>query len=54
METKQALQIIKQILDMASKAGLFENLESSITAANAYNKVAETIQNLESKNLDNV
>jgi len=54
METKQALQIIKQILDMASKAGLFENLESSLMAANAYNKIAETIQSIESKNLDNV
>ena len=26
METKQALAILKQILDAASKSGLFENL----------------------------
>jgi hypothetical protein len=40
METKQALQIIKEILDAASKAGLFQNLDSSIVAGNAY-KVIE-------------
>jgi hypothetical protein len=41
METKQALQIIKEILDAASKSGLFQNLDSSIVAANAF-KVIES------------
>ena len=40
MEEKQALDLIKQILDAASKSGLFQNLESSMMAANAY-KVLE-------------
>jgi hypothetical protein len=43
METKQALRIIKQILDAASKSGLFENLTAAMTAADAYNAVAREI-----------
>jgi hypothetical protein len=43
METKQALAIIKQILDAASKSGLFENLTAAMTAADAYNAVAREI-----------
>jgi hypothetical protein len=49
METKQALGIIKQILDAASKSGLFENLNAAMTAADAYNAVAREIL----KNEDN-
>jgi hypothetical protein len=43
METKQALAILKQILDAASKSGLFENLKSAMTAADAYNAIAREI-----------
>jgi hypothetical protein len=43
METKQALTIIKQILDAATKSSLFENLQAAITAADAYNVVAKEI-----------
>lgn len=43
MDKKQALTIIKQILDAASKSGLFENLAASMTAANAYNIIANEI-----------
>ena len=43
METKQALAIIKQILDAASKSGLFENLTAAMTAADAYNAIAREI-----------
>jgi hypothetical protein len=43
METKQALQIIKEILDAASKAGLFQNLDSSIVAARALNVIESKI-----------
>jgi hypothetical protein len=43
METKQALGIIKQILDAASKSGLFENLTAAMTAADAYNAIAREI-----------
>ena len=43
METKQALSILKQILDAASKSGLFENLTAAMTAADAYNAIAREI-----------
>jgi len=43
MDKKQALQILKQILDAASKSGLFENMEASMTAAQAYNVIATEI-----------
>jgi hypothetical protein len=43
METKQALAILKQILDAASKSGLFENLTAAMTAADAYNAVAREL-----------
>ena len=49
MEPKQGLTIIKQILDAASKSGLFENLNAAMTAADAYNVVAREIL----KNEDN-
>ena len=39
MDKKQALLIIKQVLDAASKSGLFENLDSALAAANAYNVI---------------
>jgi hypothetical protein len=43
MDTKQGLAILKQILDAASKSGLFENLTAAMTAADAYNVVAKEI-----------
>ena len=43
METKQALAILKQLLDAASKSGLFENLTAAMTAADAYNAIAREI-----------
>jgi hypothetical protein len=50
METKQALAIIKQILDAASKSGLFENLTAAMTAADAYNAIAREILKEENGN----
>ena len=43
METKQALEIIKQILNAATKSSLFENLDAAMTAANAYNAIAREL-----------
>jgi hypothetical protein len=43
MDKKQALEVIKQILDAASKSGLFQNLESSMTAANAFQVITAEI-----------
>lgn len=46
METKQALDLIKQILNAATKAGLFENLESSMMAAQAYQAIETELKPL--------
>lgn len=40
METKQALEILKQVIDAAIKRGLFENIEATIQVSNAFNKIA--------------
>jgi hypothetical protein len=54
MDKKQALGILKQILDAASKSGLFENMEASMTAANAYNVIATEINKTDGSNtIDN-
>jgi hypothetical protein len=47
MEKKEALKILKEVLDAASKSGLFSNLDSAIVAANAY-KTIESFVNDES------
>ncbi len=53
MDKKQALGILKQILDAASKSGLFENMEASMTAAQAYNVIATEINKTDGSNTIN-
>ena len=43
MENKQALEIIKQLLDQSIKRGVFENAESVIAVTEAYNTIAKQI-----------
>ena len=43
MDTKQALQVIKQILDAASKSGLFENMDASFLAAQSFNHISNEL-----------
>lgn len=43
MEKKQALQVLKEVLDAATKSGVFPNIDASFTAAQAYNIVANEI-----------
>jgi len=43
METKQALQVIKQILDAASKGGIFENMDASFLAAQSFNHISREL-----------
>jgi len=43
MEHKQALEVIKQVLDAATKSGVFPNMDASFTAAQAYNIIANEI-----------
>ena len=49
METKQAVQVLKQVIDQAIQSGVFKNAESVIAAANALQVV---IQELELTNQD--
>jgi hypothetical protein len=44
MNQDQALVVIKQVLDAACKSGVFDNMESAATAANAYNVVFEALR----------
>jgi hypothetical protein len=43
MTNEQALNVIKQVLDAASKGGLFENMDASFLAANSFNVISRAI-----------
>ena len=43
MNNKQALEIIKQLLDQSIKRGVFENAERVIAVNNAYNLIAKEL-----------
>jgi hypothetical protein len=43
MENKQALELIKQLLDQSIKRGVFENAESVLAVTEAYNTIAKPI-----------
>jgi hypothetical protein len=43
MDTKQALSVIKQILDAASKGGIFENMNASFLAAQSFNLISQQL-----------
>jgi hypothetical protein len=42
-EKQEALNLIKKLIDVAIKNGLFENIESSIQVSNAFNLIATEI-----------
>jgi hypothetical protein len=39
-EKQEALQLIKTLIDVAIKRGLFENIEATIQVSNAFNFIA--------------
>lgn len=41
MNEKQALEVIKAILDLATSKGLFTKIDESFTVIEAFNKIAE-------------
>jgi hypothetical protein len=43
MTNEQALKVIKQVLDAASKGGIFENMDASFLAANSFNVISRAI-----------
>lgn len=44
MKEKQALEIIKAILDIATQKGVFTKIDESFTAIQAYNVIAEKLK----------
>ena len=44
MQLHEALQLIKQVLDAATKAGVYQNIDSAAMAASAFNVVAQHCQ----------
>ena len=43
--TKEALQVLKTVLDMATAKGVFTNVEASYTAATAFNIINKALEN---------
>lgn len=44
LNEKQALEIIKAILDLSTQKGVFSKIEESFTAIQAYNIIAEKLK----------
>lgn len=40
LTTEKALSILKQVMDAATKGGVFENMDATFLAANAFNIVS--------------
>jgi hypothetical protein len=43
MDEQKALQLIKALIDVSIKRGVFENLEATLELSNAFNFVAEKL-----------
>ena len=52
MTNEQALNVIKQVLDAASKGGIFENMDASFLAANSFNIISRAILDKDKKEDD--
>jgi hypothetical protein len=47
LSNEKALQIIKEVMDAATKGGLFPNMDATFLAANAFNVVTRAVLNSE-------
>ena len=52
MNEKQALEIIKAILDEATKKGIFNKMDDAFTAITAFNLIAAKFENEPGKNAE--
>lgn len=48
-QNKQALAIMKQVLDAAVKGSVFPNMDAAFAAANAYNQLVKALEVKESE-----
>ena len=53
MNEKQALEIIKAILDLATSKGVFSKIDESFTAIQAYNTIAEKLKDEQNDAVNN-
>ncbi len=53
MNEKQALEIIKAILDLATSKGVFSKIDESFTAIQAFNKIAEKLKDEQNDAVNN-
>lgn len=51
--TKEALQVLKTVLDMATAKGVFPNIDASYTAAASFNIITKALENDTKNNGDN-
>lgn len=47
LTNEKALQIIKEVMDAATKGGLFPNMDATLLAANAFNVISRSVLNSE-------
>jgi len=47
LTNEKALQVIKEIMDAATKGGIFPNMDSTFLAANAFNVISRAVLNSE-------
>ena len=47
LTNEKALQILKQVMDAATKGGIFENMDATFLAANAFNVISRAVLNSE-------
>jgi hypothetical protein len=47
LTNEKALQVIKEIMDAATKGGIFPNMDSTFLAANAFNVISKAVLNSE-------
>ena len=47
LSNEKALQVIKEVMDAATKGGLFPNMDATFLAANAFNVVSRAVLNSE-------
>jgi len=53
MNEKQALEIIKAILDLATSKGVFSKIDESFTAIQAFNVIAEKLKDEQNDAVNN-
>ena len=44
MDKQKALELIKQVIDQAIKAGLFQNVDTAVAVAQAFETIVKEIQ----------